>query len=100
MTPTSSTYGIGAGTSKGTGLRSDNLGAISATFSIPSTDELNFSTGSKSLKITDSNTNTPGTGSQGEAIYSATGEIRIVQEEILSTRNGRVITDDVEDAER
>lgn len=94
MTPTSSTYGIGSGTAKGTGLRSDNLGAISATFSIPSTTQLNFSTGSKSLKITDSNTNTPGTGSQGEAIYSATGEIRVVQEEILSTRNGRVITDD------
>jgi len=98
MTPTSATYGIGAGTSKGTGLRSDNLGAISATFSIPSSDELNFSTGSKSLKITDSNTNTPNSGSQGEAIYSATGEIRMVQEEILSTRNGRVISDDVEDS--
>ena len=98
MTPTSSTYGIGGGTSKGTGLRSDNLGSISATFSIPSTDELNFSTGTKTLKITDSNTNTPNSGSQGEASYSASGEIRVVQEEILSTRNGRVITDDVEDA--
>jgi hypothetical protein len=98
MTPTSATYGIGAGTSKGTGLRSDNLGAISATFSIPSSEELNFSTGSKSLKITDSSNNTPNSGSQGEAIYSATGEIRMVQEEILSTRNGRVISDDVEES--
>ena len=98
MTPTSSTYGIGGGTSKGTGLRSDNLGEISATFSIPSDGTLNFSTGQKSLKITDSSTNTPNTGSQGEAIYAASGEIRVMQEEILSTRNGRVITDDVEDS--
>ena len=28
MTPGSSTYGIGSGTAKGTGIRSDNLGAI------------------------------------------------------------------------
>ena len=91
MTPTSATYGIGGGTSKGTGLRSDNLGEISATFSIPSDGTLNFSTGQKSLKITDSSTNTPNTGSQGEAIYAASGEIRVMQEEILSTRNGRVI---------
>ena len=31
MTPTSSTYGIGSGTAKGTGLRSDALGKVSAT---------------------------------------------------------------------
>ena len=38
MTPTSSVYGMGGATAKGTALRSDNLGAISATFSIPNTD--------------------------------------------------------------
>ncbi len=98
MTPTSATYGVGGGTSKGTGLRSDNLGDVSATFSIPTTNELNFSTGSKALKITDSSSNIASSGSQGEAIYAASGEIRVIQEEILSTRNGRVITDDVEDS--
>ena len=82
MTPTSSTYGIGAGTAKGTGLRSDNLGTVSATFTIPATDELSFTTGSKALKITDSSTNTAGSGSQGEAIYEASGQIQVVQEEI------------------
>jgi hypothetical protein len=98
MTPTSATYGIGAGTDKGTGLRSDNLGSVSATFSIPSSSELNFSTGTKSFKLTDSSTNTPSTGSQGEAKYESDGQIRVVQEEILSTRNGRVVTDDVSDS--
>ena len=45
MTPTSATYGEADGTAKGTTLRSDSLGKISATFTIPSTAELNFSTG-------------------------------------------------------
>ena len=52
MTPASATYGMGGGTSKGTKLRSDNLGDISATFSIPNTDTLSFTTGNKTLKIT------------------------------------------------
>ena len=56
MTPTSSTYGIGNATAKGTGLRADTLGKISATFSIPNTVELNFATGTKTLKVTDSST--------------------------------------------
>ena len=47
MTPSSSTYGMGGATSKGTNLRSDNLGAISAVFSIPNTDALSFSTGDR-----------------------------------------------------
>ncbi len=100
ITPGSSTYGIGGGTSKGTGIRSDNLGAITATFSIPATDELSFTTGSKALKITDSSTNTPGSGSQGEAIYEASGQIQVIQEEIVSTRVGRTIVDDAAPQER
>ena len=47
ITPASATYGMGGATSKGTNLRSDNLGAISATFSIPNTDTLSFTTGTK-----------------------------------------------------
>jgi hypothetical protein len=52
ITPTSSVYGMGSATANGTKLRTDNLGAISATFTIPNTDALNFSTGDKTLKIT------------------------------------------------
>jgi len=97
MTPTSATYGMGGGTSKGTNLRSDNLGAISATFSIPNTDALSFSTGEKALKITSDSTGAPSL-SEGEALYSANGQIRVVQEEITSTRNGRIITDELSDS--
>ena len=94
MTPSSSTYGMGAGTTKGTNLRSDNLGAISAVFSIPNTDALSFSTGDKTLKITSDSTGNPSL-SEGEAQYAANGQITIVQEEITSTRNGRIITDEL-----
>ena len=98
MTPTSATYGIGSGTAKGTGLRSDNLGKVSATFSIPNSEELNFSTGTKTLKITDSSDNSADSLSQGIAQYDASGTITVVQEEITSTRNARVLQSEVSDS--
>ena len=98
MTPTSATYGIGSGTAKGTGLRSDNLGKVSATFSIPNSEELNFSTGTKTLKITDSSANSADSLSQGIAQYDASGTITVVQEEITSTRNARVLQSEVSDS--
>ena len=98
MTPTSATYGIGSGTAKGTGLRSDNLGKVSGTFSIPNSEELNFSTGTKTLKITDSSANSADSLSQGIAQYDASGTITVVQEEITSTRNARVIQQEISDS--
>jgi len=97
ITPASATYGMGGGTSKGTKLRSDNLGDISATFSIPNTDTLSFTTGNKTLKIT-SDSSGAASLSEGEAQYAANGEITVLQEEITSTRNGRVITDTLSDS--
>ena len=96
MTPSSSTYGMGGATTKGTALRSDNLGDISAVFSIPNTDELSFSTGTKTLKITSDSTGAASL-SEGQAQYAANGEIRVIQEEITSTRNGRIVVDEVSD---
>ena len=96
VTPASATYGMGGATAKGTTLRSDNVGNISATFSIPNTDTLSFTTGTKTLKITTSSSGAAST-SEGQAQYSASGEIKVVQEEITSTRNGRVVVDEVSD---
>ncbi len=96
MTPASSTYGMGGATAKGTKLRSDNLGGISATFSIPNTDELNFTTGDKTLKISSDSSGNPSL-SEGFVTYAANGQIRVIQEEITSTRNGRIVTDEVSD---
>jgi len=99
MTPASNTYGrdsAGAQSSaKGSSLWTDTLGTLSVTFSIPNTDTLNFATGTKTLKVTDSSTNDPDSVSQGTAQYSANGEITTMQEEVISTRNGRVIIEEV-----
>ena len=98
ITPSEARYGVGGGTTKGTALRSDNQGKIVATFTIPNDEELNFSTGEKTLKVTDSSSNDLDSLSQGSAQYSANGELQVVQEEIVSTRNGRVIQSDVSDS--
>ena len=98
VTPSSATYGVGGATSKGTALRSDNQGKISATFTIPNSEELSFTTGEKTLKVTDSSSNNLDSLSQGSAKYSANGELTVVQEEIVSTRNGRVIQSDVSES--
>ena len=94
-TPGSSTWGVGSATVKGTALKSDHIGSLEATFHIPNTDKLNFSTGRKTLKVTDSSTNSADSKSQGTAIYEANGTITVMQEEIISTRNGRVIVEEV-----
>ena len=98
MTPTSVDYGVGALTAKGTPLRTDTKGALSATFSIPNTDALNFTTGNRTLKVTDSATNSADSKSQGTAIYAANGEIKVMQEEIISTRNGRIILEELSES--
>lgn len=97
ITPSEARYGVGGVATKGTALRSDNQGKIVATFTIPNDEELNFSTGEKTLKVTDSSSNDLDSLSQGSAQYSANGELQVVQEEIVSTRNGRVIQSDVSD---
>ena len=94
ITPSSSVYGMGGVATKGTAIRSDNLGGISAVFSIPNTEELNFSTGRKTLRITASSSN-DSTLSAGEVIYESNGQISVIQEEIVSTRNGRIVVDEV-----
>ena len=91
-------YVTPAGQAIGTTLKADDLGAISATFAIPNTTKLNFSTGSKTLKITDSSTNDPDSTSQGTAQYAANGEIKVMQEEIISTRTGRIVLEELSES--
>ena len=98
LLPLTTAYGVGSATTKGTGLRSDTLGTLSCEFQIPNTDKLNFATGSKTVKVTDSSTNDPDSNSQGTAIYEASGTITVMQEEIISTRNGRIVVEEVSEA--
>ena len=100
MTPTATAYDVlNAGTPvKGSGLKSDNLGKVNATFSIPNTSELNFTTGQKVFRLTDSASNDKSL-SFGEAVYDASGRIRVLQEEITSTRNGKLIREQVTESQ-
>jgi hypothetical protein len=97
--PSSTTYAVGGATpADGVALRSDNTGAVSAVFTIPNTSQLNFTTGIKTLKVTDSSSNASDTLSQGTSQYSANGELTTIQEQIVSTRNARVIREEISDS--
>jgi hypothetical protein len=97
MTATATAYDVlKAGTpAKGTGIKTNTLGKLIATFSIPDTDALNFSTGTKALKVTDSSTNDGNSLSQGTAHYEASGTLTVIAEDTIATRNGRIITQDI-----
>ena len=93
MTASAAAYDVlGAGTPViGTGIKSDNVGKVLAIFSIPETDQLNFGTGRKTFKLTESPTGKDDVLSRGTAIYEATGRLQNIQEQITSTRNGKII---------
>ena len=55
-TPSSGTYGVGGATAKGTKLKTDNQGKLSAVFTVPNDDTLRFETGIRTLKVTDTDT--------------------------------------------
>jgi hypothetical protein len=97
MTASATAYDVlSAGTpATGTGIKSNNVGKIVAIFSIPNSDERYFGTGTTTLKVTDSSTNSDTTLSQGTAQYEASGQMTVMQEETISTRNGRVETTDI-----
>ena len=97
MTASATAYDVlSAGTPAiGTGIKSNNVGKIVAIFSIPDTDERYFTTGIKTMKVTDSATDSDTTLSQGRAQYEASGTLTVMQEETISTRNGAVVTTDI-----
>ena len=93
-TPASSSYGVGGGTAKGTQLVTDNQGKLSATFSIPNNDTLRFETGIRTLKVTDTAT-VDGQNATTSAFtnFMANGSLTSQEAEITNTRNGRVVTE-------
>jgi len=79
MTASATAYDVlSAGTPAiGTGIKSNNVGKIVAIFSIPDTDERYFNTGTTTLKVTDSATDSDTTLSQGTAQYEASGQMTV-----------------------
>ena len=98
-TPASATYGVGGATAKGTQLLTDFQGRLNATFSVPNNDSLRFETGIRTLKITDTATvDSPLATTNGFANFMANGSLTSTQTEIISTRNGRVVQEMVNES--
>ena len=95
-TPASGTYGVSGGTSKGTKLKTDNQGKLNATFTVPNDDTLRFETGVRTLKVTDTDTvDSALSTTSAFANFMANGSLTSTQTEIISTRNGRVVNETV-----
>ena len=98
-TPASATYGVSGGTSKGTKLKTDNQGKLNATFTVPNDDTLRFETGVRTLKVTDTDTvDSALSTTSAFANFMANGSLTSTQTEIISTRNGRVVNETVNES--
>ena len=95
-TPASGTYGVSGGTSKGTKLKTDNQGKLNATFTVPNDDTLRFETGVRTLKVTDTDTvDSALSTTSAFSNFMANGSLTSTQTEVISTRNGRVVNETV-----
>ena len=82
-------------------LLTDNVGSLKGTFFIPSPkNDANprWATGTRNVRFTTNETNSsqPGTvESSAQTTYSASGTLRVVQENILAVRNAEIVQDTV-----
>ena len=91
------------GGSLGANLITDGNGEISGVYVIPDPNVAGnpkFKTGERVFRLTSSSTNQqiPSPETFAQAIFSSTGILRNVQEEIIATRNGRIETQRVSDS--
>lgn len=96
--PFSVTYSQDGGTTVSSGIKADGNGRVRAFFELPNTDKRRFSTGQRELKVTSSVFNQSNPSSVAAAMYQAQGLLQSNQTEIVSTRNGRVITEQLNDS--
>ena len=74
----------------------DSTGTVSGSFFYDAT-HFNFSTGEKLFRLTDSPTNSADNETQAEAKFSASGQLRSLQNQIISTRNGLLTSESIFD---
>jgi hypothetical protein len=92
--PFSSAYAQdGSSTTLGKGVKTDGNGRLRAYFELPNSNTQRFPTGQRELKLTSSKYNERSPSSAGTGIYQAQGLLQSNQTEIVSTRNGRVVTE-------
>ena len=99
ITPNANGYSTA---SLGGNLISDGNGEVSGVFTIPDPNVAGnpkFKTGQRVFRLTSSQNNlsVPEPETFAQAIFSSTGILRNIQEEIIATRNGRIETQSVSD---
>ena len=99
VTPNANGYSTA---SLGGAIIADGNGEVSGVFTIPDPNVAGnpkFKTGQRVFRLTSSATNltVPEPETFAQAIFSSTGILRNIQEEIIATRNGRIETQNVSD---
>tara|TARA_B100001248_G_scaffold139809_1_gene104978 strand:+ start:3238 stop:10071 length:6834 start_codon:yes stop_codon:yes gene_type:complete len=99
---TPATGGVGTVTSINGAIFSDGGGSCTGLFTIPDPNVAGnpqFQTGERLFRLTSSSTNAtnPEPETFAQALFSSTGILRNIQEEILATRNGRIEVQNVND---
>ena len=99
VTPNANGYSTA---SLGGAIIADGNGEVSGVFTIPDPNVAGnpkFKTGNRVFRLTSSATNltVPEPETFAQAIFSSTGILRNIQEEIIATRNGRIETQNVSD---
>ena len=91
--PYDATYSQDGGTTTTSGLKTDGNGRCRAYFELPNNNSQRFPSGMREMMITTSSYNLSNPASSASVIYQAQGLLQSSQTEIVSTRNGRVITE-------
>lgn len=91
--PFSSSYTSGSTLNATETVETDSNGRLRAYFDLPNNRFQRFPSGMRDLRITSSQNNLSNPASYGETTYQAQGLLQSNQTEIVSTRNGRVITE-------
>ena len=91
--PQSGSYSQDGGTTVSSNCKTDGNGRLRAFFELPNNSIDRFPTGQRELRITSSFYNLSNPASNGSAVYQAQGLLQSSQTEIVSTRNGRVVTE-------
>ena len=74
----------------------DSAGTVSGSFFYDAS-HFNFSTGEKLFRLSDSPTNGTDSETQAEARFSTSGQLKTLQNQIISTRNGMLTSESVYD---
>ena len=98
-----SSFVIPSGGSLGGALITDGGGEVSGLFQLPDPNTAGnpkFKTGERLFRLTSSSSNQtePQPESFAQALFSSTGILRTIQEEIIATKNGRIEVTDVTDS--